>query len=271
MSRAADLRSAAYQARQAIAWHQDVNMANDPDSMWAAPLAALNAALDPDTPARLRAKARALVEAAPDSPGDIHEAARLEDEADKLAESIIDEAAGRIVGDDVRLCVSWLVSELMGKAGERESIMTDDEAATLSGRAPDVDDLRDALPAGEYVIESGIDPSDGATAWRWYAAGDDVPEPEDSDWWETEAEALRDLYECEQLDEPDGSEAFEHWAVSRWLAEKLEAKGESVCETNWAGHVWARCTTGQMIRMDYVIREIARDLCRDDLEGRANG
>lgn len=264
MSRA-DLRAAALSARQAIAWHQDVNMANDPDSMWAAPLAALNAALDPVTPAQLRAKAQALTDAAPDSPGDTHEAALLLNQAEALAEKMLDDAAGRIVGEDVKLCVSWLVGELFKKAGERDSIMTEDEAATLAGRAPDDDDLRDALPAGDYAVHEGIDPADGAKAWRWYDARDEEPHPADSEWFETEGEALRDLYETEGLDLPDGSEAFEHWAVSRWLAEKLEAKGESVIETDWAGWVWARCTTGQMIRMDYVIRQIARDICADDL------
>lgn len=242
-----DLRSAALTARQAIAWHQDINMGNDPDSMWAEPLAALNAALDPPTPAQLRAAGKV-------------------DEADKLAESLIDETAGRIVGEDVKLCVSWLVSELMKRTGERDSILDDDDACTLASRAPGVDDYRDALPSG-YTVESGIDPADGATAWRWF--GDDMggPDPEDSDWFETEEEALRDLFEQERLDEPDGSEAFEHWAVSRWLADKLEAKGESVVETDFAGHVWARCTTGQMIRMDSVIRSIARDLCARELTG----
>lgn len=223
-----DLRSAAYLARQVIAAHQSDNLGDDPDSAFAAPLAALNEALDPPTPAQLRTAGKV-------------------DEADKL-------------------CVSWLVSELMKRTGERDSILDEDDACTLASRAPGVDDYRDALPSG-YTVESGIDPADGATAWRWF--GDDMggPDPEDSDWFETEEEALRDLFEQERLDEPDGSEAFEHWAVSRWLADKLEAKGESVVETDFAGHVWARCTTGQMIRMDSVIRSIARDLCARELTG----
>jgi hypothetical protein len=60
---------------------------------------------------------------------------------------------------------------------------------------------------------------------------------------------------------------MEHWAVSRWLAEHLREHGESVAETNWSGFVWARCTSGQMIRMDSVIRKIARQLCARELTG----
>ncbi len=223
-----------------------------------------------DAPRQMQTAMAALARAmAPlPTPAQLRAAGKIE-EADKAAETLIDETAGRIVGENVKLCVSWLVSELMAKAGERDSIMDEDEAATLASRAPDVDDFRDALPKG-YIVEQVTDPADGAPAWRWYEDdGEAAPDVAVSDLFEDEEEALRDLFEQERLDEPDGSEAFEHWAVSSWLADKLRAKGESVVQTNWAGWVWARCTTGQMIRMDYVIRQIARDLCADELEGGA--
>lgn len=245
----ADLRAAALSARSAIAFQQSVNMADDPDSMWAEPLALLNAALDPEpTPAQLRAAGKP-------------------EEANQVVERLIYETAGRLVNDDVYLNLSWLVSELFKRAGERDSIMDDEEQAALAGRAPDDDDYREALPDG-YTVESGIDPADGATAWRWFADDEDgAPAPEDSDWFETEGEALRDLFDSESPEEPDGSEAFEHWAVSHYLAERLREKGESVANTDWAGHVWARCTTGQAIRMDYVFQSIARDMLKREIEG----
>lgn len=54
-------------------------------------------------------------------------------------------------------------------------------------------------------------------------------------------------------------EIFEHWLVSDWLAEKLAAKGEYV-ETNFYGmSIWGRTTTGQAVKMDRVIQEIAAE------------
>lgn len=229
-------------------------------SAFAPPIAALREAMKPiPTPAQLRAAGQ--IEA-----------------ADKAADALIDEGAGRIVGEEIRLCVSWLVSELFKHSGERESIMDDEERDGLVGRAPDANDMRDHMPPN-YRCEQGTDPSDGAVVWRWYDADSPWnydeeetgpytgPALDESDWFETEEEALADLYETEKLDPPEDREAMEHWAVSRWLAEKLKAKGEAVAETNFAGHVWARCTTGQMIRMDYIIRKIVRELYTKELTG----
>lgn len=55
------------------------------------------------------------------------------------------------------------------------------------------------------------------------------------------------------------TEVLEHWAVSKWLAKKLEGEGEVVVQVSnlW---VWGRCTSGQAIIMDGVIQRIARSL-----------
>jgi len=55
------------------------------------------------------------------------------------------------------------------------------------------------------------------------------------------------------------NEAYEHWAVSDWLARRLADKGEITGEV--AGiTVWGRCCSGQSISMDSVIQEIATSL-----------
>ncbi len=66
---------------------------------------------------------------------------------------------------------------------------------------------------------------------------------------------------CEAFDiQPFIREVFEHWIVSDWLADKLEAKGEKV-DRDFAGLIiWARTTTGQAISQDWVIEQIAKDL-----------
>ena len=65
---------------------------------------------------------------------------------------------------------------------------------------------------------------------------------------------------CELFDiEAYESEAFEHWIVSEFLAEKLREKGEIVGEL-FGLTIWGRCTTGQAIYIDRVIGEIAHEM-----------
>ncbi len=51
-------------------------------------------------------------------------------------------------------------------------------------------------------------------------------------------------------------EVFEHWIVTDWLADKLEAKGETVERDFYGLAVWGRATTGQAISIDDVICNI---------------
>lgn len=53
-------------------------------------------------------------------------------------------------------------------------------------------------------------------------------------------------------------EIYEYWAVSEWLADKLESKGEIVFKC-LDFIVWGRRTTGQAIYMDEVIQKIAEE------------
>jgi hypothetical protein len=53
-------------------------------------------------------------------------------------------------------------------------------------------------------------------------------------------------------------EIYEFWSVSDWLYEKLKARGEIVFDC-LDFHVWGRQTTGQAIKLDAVIQEIAEE------------
>jgi len=53
-------------------------------------------------------------------------------------------------------------------------------------------------------------------------------------------------------------EIMEFWAVDEWLFNKLEAKGEVVFEM-LDFKVWGRQTTGQAIKLDFVVEEIAKE------------
>lgn len=71
----------------------------------------------------------------------------------------------------------------------------------------------------------------------------------DTDWFE-------DF--CQELNlDPHQTEIFEHWIISDWLADKLEAK-DQVTDKGFHGlTIWGRPTTGQAIALDHVIQEIA--------------
>lgn len=64
----------------------------------------------------------------------------------------------------------------------------------------------------------------------------------------------------EQGIEPYDREVFEHWIISDWLADKLEAHGEKVDRGFANLTIWARTTTGQAISSDYVIEQICANL-----------
>lgn len=153
-----------------------------------------------------------------------------------------DEIARRIVDREVRVCLSSLVSTL-AKGAHFNMVATDlqelaEQAAGLSCPIPDYEEA--ALDAG----------------WR-HMAGDMYGSDEER----ASARSWQDLCEANDI-EPYDREVFEHWAISDWLADKLEAKGEKVDRDFASMIVWARTTTGQAIYCDSVLQDIAQDLSR---------
>ena len=67
----------------------------------------------------------------------------------------------------------------------------------------------------------------------------------------------RDKFISENSIEPETIEVFEHWAVTSFLANKLETAGEKII---WDildfKAVWCRTTTGQQLTSDEVIEDI---------------
>lgn len=164
--------------------------------------------------------------------------------------------ADRLVRNEVCYCVSGLISELIKRAFEPDSIMSEEDAFTLSARAPTADDYREALDCSDMRGRLTVSKGDGVFHYETKdEAGDEADCGQGYD--ETEAGAWRAGFDALGLDHPDGSEAFEHWLVSDWLARKLAEKGESVARDVAGLTVWARCTTGQAIALDSVIQDIA--------------
>lgn len=148
------------------------------------------------------------------------------------------ERAERLVKLEVYLCVSGLVWEIAKNYSERATVLGFDRE----------DDFLDLISQTEHVYtcshcgEEFRDPSDGEAFDQWF----------DHDGEEHQSAAG---YSHEE----EHHEAFEHWAVSEFFAEKLREHGEMVEDTN-IGWIWGRCVTGQGIAMDAVVLEIAKEL-----------
>lgn len=174
----------------------------------------------------------------------------------------LEQTADRIVRQEVYACVSALVSTLAdayaetgpGRGGECARLC--DQAAELAAPIPDYESA--AREAGWKVSDSGtqftnekdVDADTGlCAAWGDLTGGNASPD----DW--------ANLCDAHNID-PYDRDVFEHWIVSDWLADKLEARGEKV-DRDFAGlTVWARTTTGQGIAMDSVLQDIAREVRR---------
>jgi hypothetical protein len=165
-------------------------------------------------------------------------------------ERMIQDAGRRLVGREMGHCVSSLVYTLAtayGQSGATGDIAElSEQAFELSTAIPDY------ISAAEEDDAELIETTDGFWNWR---KGDEEGEAN----YDDQEEAAR-AYCDDSRTEPHEREVYEHWIVSRWMADKLEAHGEKV-DRDFAGLiVWARTTTGQAILLDGVIRDIVIDL-----------
>ena len=166
----------------------------------------------------------------------------------------------QIVNSEVHYCVSYLVSTLAGGYGVLEN------AARLHSRGHHAPAALAELAEQAFELACPIDDWEEAAfqaGWTrnigrmtgtatYSKAGDKTAHIFDG--WQ-------DLCESESI-EPYQRDVFEHWIVSAWLADQLEARGEKV-DRDFAGMiVWARTTSGQGIASDSVIEAIAADLNR---------
>ncbi len=174
-------------------------------------------------------------------------------EAKTITEYQFQEMCHKLVQDEVHSTISNLVYTLSKSYGER---FDDRDLSDLVEQAFEL-----ARPVEDYenaAFEAGWHKDhedEGGAFWKWANPDEADGEKVIVDNWET----WEDL--CREYDiEPQESEVFEHWIVSGWFGEKLKAKGEKVNDDFTGLTVWARTTTGQAISMDYVIREIVREL-----------
>lgn len=208
------------------------------------------------------------------------------------------EMCGRLVAQNVQLCMSsWVEALINGRDGGRDGHHDAEAQDHYYGeQLPDWDDVESACnDAGVYVVE-WLDDADGeGGAGTFHDTNGDVFElttdgnlsPEDA------AEVMGDaiatkpagLYLLEDgmlydVDGDDGTEdairqaaeragvdpydyireIYEWWAVDSWFGRKLAERGEHVVDGEHGGSMWGRTCTGQAIKIDGVVRQIAADL-----------
>lgn len=170
----------------------------------------------------------------------------------------LEQAASDLVAREVLCCMSSMVSTLASGAGYIDTDRRN--GADLYGLAEQAQDL--AAPVLDY--------EEAASEAGWEHGGDNGGfwfNGREFDSWKAAAssdDAATYATPGEVCDfegiEPHELEVFEHWAVSQWLGDMLQAKGERV-DDDFAGLVvWARTTTGQAISMDAVIERITREM-----------
>jgi len=153
-----------------------------------------------------------------------------------------------LVRREVHYCVSTLVATLARASGMSQSAIDADR---------EVWELLNAAAELSYPIDDWEEAARGA-GW---AKSRHPGRFEHGDGEELEALDWRDVCEKKNID-PYQWEIFEHWIVSDWLADKLEAKGEKI-DRDFAGMtIWARTTSGQAIAADSVIEAICAELNR---------
>lgn len=152
----------------------------------------------------------------------------------------------RIIRDEIYVNASTFVQDL------------------LSADLDYIDELMDCLGGPDYSEAPdgyGVHKTDDSFYWD-YPGGmtsefDDI-ESSDSV-YSTEEDAIRAAWD-DSGDEPEMIEALQHWLVSDWLADKLEAVGGLVARDVMGFNVWGRTECGQSLTMDSDLGRVAEAL-----------
>jgi len=153
----------------------------------------------------------------------------------------------QMIASEVLCCMSSLVATLAAGFGQN---LLPGHVAGLAEQAFDlttpIDDWEEAARYEGWAYIG----TPGPNAWYRHNNTPQFPLAE-TDYAETAQAAC----EHDGVD-PYQTEIFEHWAVTDWFADKLEAAGEKV-DRDFAGLcVWGRTTTGQNMTMDGVVQRI---------------
>ena len=154
------------------------------------------------------------------------------------AEIRIELRAQRIQDQDIFKNDSSLVDDMRGAWADLPDRLSEEwQFDNIPHMSPDPSEW-DAERCRDWLSDYGID---------WLALGEHVSSTASLD-----ADELRDLVN----DHAEPVEILEWWAVTDWLAQKLNAINEPVL-SNAYGHWWGRTCSGQALIMDGTLQQIA--------------
>lgn len=183
-----------------------------------------------------------------------------------MQESKLNEAAQRLVQNEILTCQSMLVDDLLAKGVfNYEDIEPSYEiqAEMPDGRESPTDRDEAVGEAEEHITELSDKISEIEEAIDELDIETDEETIEKLEEEKSELESLlaewitfQQGVERGDLDEP--IEIFEWWVVTNWMARKLKQYGQPILDNGYDTW-WGRTCTGQAIYMDYVIQCIAKD------------
>ena len=154
------------------------------------------------------------------------------------AEIRIELRAQRIQDQDIFKNDSSLVDDMRGAWADLPDHLSEEwQFDNVTNMYPDPSEW-DAERCRDWLSDYGID---------WLALGEHVSSTASLD-----ADELRDVVN----DHAEPVEILEWWAVTDWLAQKLNAINEPVL-SNAYGHWWGRTCSGQALIMDGTLQQIA--------------
>lgn len=155
---------------------------------------------------------------------------------------------------NVYYCVSYLVSDMAGQDRYMDELLPvlfyddyEEPAEWFIDNDMQLQDMVDYIANQDYAVH---DPESLEKCRK------QVTNIARGDW--------RDFADDYRID-PHTIEAYEHWIVSDWFADKLEAQGQMVLHDFNGLTIWGRTTTGQSIHMDSVICNIYNELNAGDI------
>ena len=158
--------------------------------------------------------------------------------------SVNQDIKGKLVGREVKSCVSSLVEYILQKSYDDQNapFTWDDVENYYIDNSEEIEELQEQIDKLEEL--------------------EDLTEEQ-----EKQLNNLKNQIEELESEQEEPQEIYEWWSVTNWFADKLKAKGQCIVSDGYNSY-WGRCTTGQAILLDGVISEIAEDM--EILEGMAN-
>lgn len=148
----------------------------------------------------------------------------------------------RIIEKEIYVNASSLVSELLQDEGGK---WLDELLPCIDG--PDYDEA----PDGYTVAQVGHDPEE------WSFANWDMSTMDEG--FATEREAIEAAWN-DSGEEPPRREALQHWIVSDWLADKLEAIDALIVRDVLGFNIWGRTDCGQSLELNHELRQVAESI-----------